>query len=205
MKLSVLLTCLVFVLGFPLDSQAQFTPVVAKLKAVSYQQLPDGSEIERDRREGSYFRSSLGSEMTNEYRIVDGEKKGPGRSFFVDSSTGKSYSLRHSDKKAMVEQKRPVPFAPPRAPPTRNQIVGKEVIGGLECVVVPKARRPGEKPSGKAWWSVANALMVKREFSLGNSRHVWELYDIRFIEPDPSQFGFPPDYEIDLSNCRGCE
>ncbi len=59
MKLSVLLTCLVFVLGFPLDSQAQFTPVVAKLKAVSYQQLPDGSEIERDRREGSHFRSSL--------------------------------------------------------------------------------------------------------------------------------------------------
>ena len=113
MKLSVLLTCLVFVLGFPLDSQAQFTPVVAKLKAVSYQQLPDGSEIERDRREGSHFRSSLGSEMTNEYRVVDGEKKGPGRSFFVDSS---SYSL--PDKKAMVEQKRPVPFAPPRAPPS---------------------------------------------------------------------------------------
>ena len=71
--------------------------------------------------------------------------------------------------------------------------------------MVPKARRFGEKVSGKAWWSVANALMVKREFSFGNTRHVWELYDIRFIEPDPSKFGFPPEYEINLSNCGGCK
>lgn len=205
MQFNACLTCLVFLFGLPLDSQAQFTPVVAKLKAVSYQQLPDGSEIERDRREGDYFRSSSGSEMTNEFPVVDGEKQGPGRSFFVDSSTGKSYSLLHTEKRAMVEQKRELPLAPPSARPTRNQIVGKEIVSGLECVIVPRARRPGDTAFGKAWWSVANALLVKREFSLGNSRHVWELYDIRFIEPDPSKIGFPPDYAIDLSNCMGCE
>ena len=99
MKLSAFLTCLVWMFGFPLDSQAQFMPVVAKLKAVSYQQQPDGSEIEIARRERTYFRSSSGSEMTNEFRIVDREKQASGQSFLIDSSTGKSYSLLHSDKK----------------------------------------------------------------------------------------------------------
>ena len=31
MKFNAWPTCLVFLIGFPLDSQAQFTPVVAKL------------------------------------------------------------------------------------------------------------------------------------------------------------------------------
>ena len=61
MKLSVLLTCLVFLFGWATELPAQFVPVIAKQRNVHYLIQPDGTEMEIVREEGTYFRSSSGS------------------------------------------------------------------------------------------------------------------------------------------------
>ena len=52
MKFSVLLTCLVFLLGWAGELPAQFVPAIAKQRSVPYLIRPDGTEMEIVREEG---------------------------------------------------------------------------------------------------------------------------------------------------------
>lgn len=204
MKLNTLVVCLTFVFGSSLDSLAQFVPVTAKLKSVSYQRQSDGSEIVVHQTEGSYFRNSSGSVMETQFHIEDGRILRQGTSHYKDASTGKIYTLEHDVNKAKVDQKVPVPFFPPSAGPPIT--VGEAVVGGLQCVATPIVLNGDVgNPIGKAWWSVDNTLLVKREYAIGDIRTVWELYEISFTEPVPSKFMVPEHCTVDSSDCVGCD
>ena len=195
MKLSTLFTLLVFVFGYAVDSLAQFTPVTAKVRSVSFQIQDDGSEVEVHRTEGSYYRSSSGSVMETKFHIQNGELLNEGTAHFVDSSSGKTYALDHRLNTATVIQTRPIPFFLPSSVPP--QTVGEAVIGGLNCVATPVVLNGDVgNPVGKALWSVDNALLVKREYTIGDLRTVWELYEISFSEPTSSKFGVPSNYTV---------
>ncbi len=156
-----------------------------------------------DRVEGPYFRSSSGSVMETKFHLRDGRKQGAGRSFYIDNSAGKSYSLDHGARKETVEQKLPKLLSLPNTRPTPDQVIGEAVINGLHCVAVPIITINGDTktPIG----TVCIYLTVKRESIMGDVRHVWDLYNIQFANPDPSKLGFPSDYKVDHSKCSGCK
>ena len=204
MKITTLLACLILVFSSASDSLAQFTPVIAKQRSVTYRMQSDGSEIVVRRTEGTYFRSSAGSVMRTEFDIKDGQRLGKGQSTYIDSSTGKSHSLNHKIKKATLIQVRPTPWSPPETYPSPSEITGKAVISGLNCVAVSSfyLSHGTKRRNGKVWWSLDNYLAVKTERTLGQVRRVWDLYDIQFAEPDPSVFKLPADYLIDDSEWK---
>ncbi len=201
---TTLLAIPVLVFISALDSLAQFKPVIANHRTVIYLTQSDGSEIVGRRVEGTYFRSSSGSVMQTEFPIENGEKLGKGQSVYTDSKTGKIHLLDHDIKKATLKQVRPTPFSPPDRYPSPSEIIGKAVIGSLNCVAVPSfSLNYGTKTrNGKTWWSLENYLMVKTEHARGLVRRVWELYDIQFDEPDASVFRLPADYGIDDSEWK---
>ncbi len=207
MKLNTLLACLVLIFSCASSSLAQFTPVVAKIRTSYYQTQSDGTEKLTRSKEGFYYRSSAGDSMrTNFYVNENGEKLELGRSTYVDASTGKVYELHHYHKKASLRQKRKLPLRPGilREPPDNDKYIqGKGVIGGLRSVAMPVLDEKG-KLIGKTWHVLGMDLMVKMEVKFPNGSYIQELYDIQFAEPDPSKFGFPLDYKLNLSNCRGC-
>jgi len=202
MKLITLLACFVFVFGSALDSVAQYKPVIAKQTTLTYKIHPDGSETVEGRTEGTYFRSSSGSEMSTSFDIKQGRRVGKGESTFIDSATGKAYSLYHDSKHARLRHVRSTPFHPPKTKPT--QVLGKAVVSGLNCLAIPTRR--GKRQIGKVWVSSDPYLLVKREYEIPpNRRQVWTLHDIQFAEPDSSKFSFPADYTIDDSECAPCK
>ncbi len=204
MKFSMLLACLTLVFGCVADSLAQFTPVVAKIKIRHYRTQSDGKEEVVKVREGFYYRSSAGDEMKTDFSVNEnGERRELGKSHYVNASTGKIYSLKHNVGKAELHQKIQSPRLPRTAAGPDN-ILGEEVINGLSCVALPVINAD-EETIGKFWVSPDVALTVKREMSLPGGRHVWELYDIQFTEPDPAKFGFSSEYTVDESKCVGCE
>lgn len=204
MKFKTLFACLALVFGCASDSLAQFTPVVAKIKIRHYRTQSDGTEKVVKVREGFYYRSSAGDEMQTDFSVNEKrERREPGKSHYQDASTGRIYSLNHNFRKAELHQQVQLPLLPKTAADP-DSILGEEVVNGLNCVALPVVNAD-EKPIGKYWVSLDVDLTVKRALSLPGGRHVWELYDIEFTEPEPSKFGFPSDYTIGRSNCVGCE
>ncbi len=197
MKITTLLTCLAFVFGWATELLAQFVPVIAKQRSIHYLIQSDETEVEVIREEGSYFRSSTGSVLDTRLQI-----KGPDRrrhvSVLMDSSTRKTYDVDHNLKEAILKQVRPEPFRPIVLRP--ELAIDEGVIGGLDCLAMTIGS-PGnpERSSGKVWWAKDALLAVKRESTFSQDRVVWELYDIRFTEPEPSVFRLPADYKIDDS------
>ena len=201
MKIAALLTCLVFVIGWVSELLAQFVPVVAKQRSISYVMQPDGTEIEAMREEGTYFRSSSGSVLDTMLE-VKGERKGNHIAILMDSSNRKTYDVNHSLKEAtlrqVIRQVRTEPFRPFGLRPDRA--VDKGVIGGLDCLAMPVLSHDNPEQSiGKVWWAKKANLRVKTETNIGRGRQVRQLYDIRFAEPEPSVFRIPANYKIDDS------
>ena len=195
MKITTLVTCLVFAFGWATELRAQFVPVIAKQRSVHYLIQSDGTEMEIMREEGTYFRSSSGS-VLNTMARVKGNKPGKGRATFMDSSTRRTYVLNHRLKEATLKQVRPGPFRPFLLRP--DLAVDKGVIAGLDCLAMPViSGGNSEEPVGKSWVAIDANLRVKTETNLGRGRQVRELYDIRFAEPEPSVFKIPADYKID--------
>ena len=195
MKLSVLLTGLIFVFGWTTELLAQFVPVIAKQRGVHFFIQTDGTEVEVVREEGTYFRSSSGSVLDTMARVT-GENQEERRSTLMDSSTRRTYALNHRLKEATLKQVRPEPFRPVVFRP--DTAVDEGVVAGLDCLAVPvlSPRNP-EESIGKVWWAKKAKLRVKTETTFGRGRQVRELYDIRFAEPEPSVFKIPANYKID--------
>lgn len=195
MKITTLVTCLIFVFGWATELLAQFVPVIAKQRSVHYLIHSDGSEIEDMREEGTYLRSSSGSVLDTMAR-VKGKNREKHTSILMDSSTRRTYVLNHRLKEATLKQIRTESFRPFVLRPDRA--VDEGVIAGLDCLAMP-VLPPGnaEGPVGKVWVAKEANLRVKTETNLGRGRQVRELYDIRFAEPEPSVFKIPADYKID--------
>ncbi len=195
MKITTLVTCLVFVFCWETELRAQFVPVIAKQRSVHYLIQSDGSEMEVMREEGTYFRSSSGSVLDTMAR-VKGKNRRMHRSTLMDSSTRRTYVLNHHLKEATLKQVRPGPFRPFVLRP--DKAVDEGVIAGLDCLAMP-VLSPGnsEESAGKVWVAKDANLRVKTETSSGRGRQVRELYDIRYAEPEPSVFKIPEDYKID--------
>ena len=200
MKLSVLLTCLVFVFAWASELLAQFVPLTAKQRSVHYLIQPDGTETEIGREEGTYFRSSSGSVLDTMLQ-VKGSDRGRHVSVYMDSSSRKTYDVNHNLKEATLKQVRPEPFRP--IVPRPDLAIDEGMIGGLDCLAMPIGApgKPGES-RGKVWWAKEAVLIVKRESAFSQDRVVRELYDIRFAEPEPSVFKLPANYKIDASTWK---
>lgn len=194
--------------GCAVDSLAQFTPVIAKIKVTEYKTQPDGSERSKVLSKGFFYRSSAGDIMQTRSRIaVRGTRRDLGRSAYYKASERKHYSLNHNFKSAKLEHQSEHPRAPVAPSDTDNprDSLGKETVQGLRCIIVP-IRNSKEKITGKSWVALdVPRLKVKTERTYNNIRRIWELYDIRFTEPDSSKFSIPSDYEIDKSECWGCD
>ena len=197
MKIAVLLTCMVFVFGWVSELQAQFLPVVANQRSISYVMQPDGTEIEAMREEGTYFRSSSGSVLDTMLE-VKGERKGKHVAILMDSSTRKTMTVNHNLKEATLRQARAESFRPFVLRP--DLAVDKGGIGGLDCLAMPvlSVDSPAES-IGKVWWAKKANLRVKTETNCGRGRQVREFYEIGFAEPEPSVLRVPAHYKINDS------
>lgn len=195
MKVTTLVTCLIFVFGWTTELLAQFVPVIAKQRSIDFVMQPDGTEEAVMREEGTYFRSSSGSVLDTMAR-AKGKHRERHTSVLMDSSTRRTYVLNHRLKEATLKQIRTEPFRPFVLRP--DLAVDEGVIGGLDCLAMP-VLSPGnpEESAGKVWVAKEANVRVKTETSFGRGRHVRELYDIRFAEPEPSVFKIPEDYKID--------
>lgn len=199
MKVPAMLVCLIFMFGQTPALLAQFTPIIAKQRSVSYQTQPDGSEIVVQQTEGTYFRSSSGSVVENMFHIEDGQEQGEGQTSYFDSFTGRIYSLRHDIKRAVLKDVWPKSLR--SLVPSNPNFIGEAVINGLNCVATPVFLWVNNQatPVGKNWWSLDVDLLVKTETTVGGIRKVRELYDINFAEPSSSKFKIPSGYMIDGS------
>ena len=208
MPLRALSMCLALVFGCAVDSLAQFTPVIAKVKVSEYRTQPGGSERSKMLSKGSFYRSSSGDTMQTRFRIaVSGTMSDLGRSAYYNASERKHYSVDHNVESAELvhQSKHPLAAVAPSDTDNPKYSLGKETVQGLRCIIVPIRNSDGEI-IGKSWLALdIPRLRVKTERTYNNIRRIWELYDIRFTEPDPSKFGFPSDYEIDQSACQGCD
>ena len=183
------------VLGTAISAQAQWIPVVAKQKELTYRTDENGSEVVIKERRGTYQRSSGGSVMNKWSLIVDGQENGPSTAFFTDANSGAFYAIHHESQKALLRQQRPIPILPTERNLGPDAIVGRAIVNGITCVGL-KVLVNGQ-PAGVDWVSVSNDLHVKTEFTLpGGQRIVKELYDIQFFEPDSSVFAIPQNYTL---------
>lgn len=208
MQLRGLLISLALVIGCAVESLAQFTPVIAKVKVSEYRTRPDGSERSKMLSKGFFYRSSAGDIMQTRYRTaLSRTGKDLGRSTYYNASELKHYSIDHNVKSAELEHQSKHPISPLALSDNDNvrNSLGKETIQGIKCIILPIRRSNGET-TGKVWLALdVPRLTVKTERTHNNIRRVWELYDIRFTEPDSSRFSIPSDYEVDQSNCHGCD
>lgn len=190
-------------LGTAISVQAQWAPVIAKQKEVTYRLEENGSKVILAERRGDYYRSSSGSIMDTWRYLVDGQEVGPARATFLNASTGKRYSINHRLQRVRLVHQSSTPILPQRI--HLEETVGESVINGVECVGL-RVLVNGRPTKGVSWVSVPYDLDVKVEFPMPNGQWVVrELYDIQLNEPDPSKFKFPSDYTIDQSECRGCD
>ena len=201
MKITIWVTCLIFLSGWSTELLAQFVPVVAKQRNVHYRVESDGTETEIVREEGAYFRSSSGSVMDT-LTQVKGPDKGKHRSTLMDSSTRNTYAVDHNLKEATLKQVRAEPFRPAVLRP--DSAVDEGVIEGLDCLAMPILSPSNPEESvGEVWWAREAKVRVKMDHTfLGRERVVTELYDIRFTEPDASVFKLPANYSIDDSQWK---
>jgi len=200
--------CLALVVCCAVESPAQFTPVIAKVKVSEYRTQPNGTESSTVLSRGFFYRSAAGDTMQTRSRIaLSGTRRDLGKSAYYNASERKHYSLNHNSQSAELVHQAKHPLAPVSPSDTDNPrySLGKETVQGLRCIIVPIRNSNGET-TGKSWWALdVTRLTVKTERTFNNIRRIWELYDIRFNEPDPSKFGIPSDYEIDRSACQGCD
>ena len=178
------------VLGTAISAQAQWIPIVAKQKELTYRIDENGSEVVIKERRGTYQRSSGGSVMNKWTLIVDGQANGPSKAFFTDAISGASVAIHHGSQQARLIWQRPIPILPKERNLAPDDIVGEAVVNGIVCVGL-KVLVNGQPTDGVNWLSVPNDLHVKTEFTLpGGQRIVKELYDIQFVEPDSSFLQF---------------
>ena len=203
MKISIAFTCLSFVLGFAVDSLAQFTPVTAKIRVTTYTMQSDGSSLAKVVQKGSYYRSFRGDVMITQYDVDEnGRKNQPGRSSFTEASSGKTYSISHGGRDARVKHTRQLPLLPNTTQPASRYIANStaRVINGVSCLGMKVLSTDGTNTTtiGTNWHSVALDLTVRTEIDKGGgNRRVRELYDIQFREPASSSFGVPRGYLLD--------
>lgn len=184
-----------FLLSFTLmlaRAHAQWTPVVAKSAELTYQINSDGTELLTREFRGEYFRSRDGSEVRTKLQV--GESPEKGQKYLRDARTGYAYVINLEKRIATVIFIHPLPLLP-RADRDTEDHQGRQLIGQLECLGL-RVKLNGAYIPGVVWTSVPHDLAVKQEVLLPASREVRTLYDIRFIEPDPSVFRIPKDFTI---------
>lgn len=200
MKLGTLPTCLALLFGCAVDSLAQFTPVIAKVRVSEYRTQPDGSERSKMLSTGFFYRSSAGDVMQTRFRsALSGTRKDLGRSTYYNASERKHYSIDHNIKSVELEyqSKRSIPPTVFTNQDSVKNALGEETVQGVRCVIIP-IRNSDEEITGKVWLALNIPLLrVKTERTHNNIRRIWELYDIRFTEPASSKFSIPSDYEVD--------
>lgn len=184
------------VLGTAISAKAQWMPVVAKQKELTYWTDENGSEVVIRERRGTYQRSSAGSVMKKWIPIVKGQEKGPGSAFFIDANSGNYYLIHHKARSARLMQQTNSTLLPMERNLGPGDIVAEKVVNGVACVGL-RVRVNGQPTDGVSWVSIAYDLSVKKEFTLpGGQRIVKELYDIQFVEPDSSVFAIPQNYTL---------
>ena len=195
MKFVSMVTCMIWVFGVAPSLLAQFVPVVAKQRVVHLLKQSDGSEVAIAQAEGHYYRSSSGDVMdTTKY--TEG-LNGKHTSIYMEASTRRTYSLDHNGRKATLLQIRTEPFKPTGSDP-RDVDLEKDTIEGLRCYILPMTSADNTE-TGKLWLASESELVVKSEEIHGRERVVREIYDIEFVEPESSKFGFPSTYTVDES------
>ncbi len=166
MQLRTLPICLALVFGCAVDSLAQFTPVIAKVKVSEYRTQPGASERSKILSEGVFYRSSAGDTMQTRFRItMSGTRSDLGRSAYYNASERKHYSVDHNVKSAELvhQSKHPLAAVAPSDTDNPRYSLGKETVQGLRCIIVPIRTSNGEI-IGKSWWALdVPRLTVKTE------------------------------------------
>lgn len=174
------------------SAHAQWTPVGAESAELTYQINSDGTEILSREVRGEYFRSRNGSEVRT--KIPAGEPRARGQKYLRDARTGIAYLLDLEQRTATVIFKHSLPLLPRTDRDTADH-QGHQIVGDLECLGL-RMKLDGAYIPGVTWISIPHDLEEKQEVLLPETREVSTLYEIRFVEPDPSVFQIPNDFSI---------
>jgi hypothetical protein len=160
-------------------AQSPTSPVVAEQRQLVYQIQPDGSKIVTQQQIGAFYRSSSGATMNSMGQ----------HSTFIDEQ-GNAYEISHRTKTVEFVQHNP--------PMDFSRLKGKphETVNGYDCAVSSSTTLVNGKPESSAYWHIPTGLLIKFESTKGNMQTVRELYDIKFVEPDPSLVRIPNGYSF---------
>lgn len=105
-RLFCLPVVLALVLGTAISAQAQWIPVVAKQKELTYGTDENGSEVVIKERRGIFRRSAAGSTMKKWASVVNGQEMAPDSAVFIDANSGKHYLILHRAQSARLMQQK---------------------------------------------------------------------------------------------------
>jgi hypothetical protein len=192
MRRMVLSTSVLLTLGLLL-CQAQVTPVVAKRRVVEDVLDSEGRVVSHSEMLGRYLRNSEGSTVT-QILSSGGGKTAIHSGQLEDYRRHKIYSLNYEKHEAV--ELVGLPDGPhPEYLANAGSALGEETVNGFPCLIhsVYVKIDGRKKQIGKTYDSAGYGLRIKEDAVIeppgGPRTHlVEELYDVSFVEPDPTEF-----------------
>jgi hypothetical protein len=179
---------------------AQWVPLTAKITESKSTLDASGNVIDQQTREGYFFRSSNGSELTQWL----GPNGSPGSGILLDTTSKARYKINYVSKTCAGEGKYvPLPQPPldkSRAP-TQN-IIREDVVAGMGCTVQPNISKSTDM-DGEVCFSFQYGLVLRSKLTqtdrkTGLSAHYKrELSDIKLNVASNHQL-------FDVSQYSGC-
>jgi len=130
-KLSVSASVLLSV-GVATRPAPQWVPVTARIRQTT-EDIKDGKVVERDVKEGFYYRSQDGSTLTK-WVSLNGEEQSVGDLF--DNTTARSYKLYYSKGNATPDDHGTIkfqPLSPGIYKPQEQYAIGHDSVSGISC------------------------------------------------------------------------
>lgn len=185
------------------ESQAQFAPVVAKIRA-TIETSQGGKLIKTENKEGLYYRSSDGSTLTR-WVTINGDENLGGDGELFDNKGLAVYNLNFRYKQATQINDAPIEKASPdEFKNLTNSKLGDDSIEGIRCRRGGTAMRWPDghiDKTGEYCASIEYALTLREDEKLtqkGVTRHATkEMYEIKLgVEPDPKLFDVSAQFQV---------
>lgn len=194
---------IIAVFGIVAASTAAFAadpaaPVIAKVRLTYSRTLPSGGEKVTGEKEGVYYRSSTGISYHGWAEVRAGVLQPIHLGHLADHSTGKSFDIQFSLKRAVLRYWSCPHW--PWDPPSPEHILGEETVNGIECVILPTMCNDVE--CGRTWRSKEHHFTVRMESSRpirggARSNTVMEYHDIKIGEEPPvDEINFLDRFEV---------
>ncbi len=171
---------------------AQWVPVVSKIREATVVTDTDGKVIEQTSKDGNFFRNSEGSTLT-QWVASSAPERTPSSGELMDNKNLALYQLQYQTKLALLKRK----LNRPRSKSDESKLLpannlGKSAVEGVPCTLVPAWS--SNSRIGQGCYSYPYDLSLWEEVTIttrgGQTSHIRrEMYGLKLnVEPDRRLF-----------------